>query len=459
MRISSTVEKSIEIIRWCLFNKKPLYQGCARFGHTRAYVARACKLYGHIADPQCREMISLYKKLQENDNFHSRREKKKSKGESQPEAIKEEGVVFDAESGMVDSRGFNHVKTLDEILSEAKVDLNLWEVERHLVNKWDVTNAIGGVFQNWQVKVWLKKREEVEIAFNFEQFYKELLTEHQPTEYKSVKYPETEKNLLEINIFDLHLGKLCWGQESGLDYDSKIASQRFLYALDQLILRSQYYKCERILFPVGNDFFNSDTDINTTHAGTWQAEDSRWQKTFKTGIDLLVKAIDYLRERAPVDVLVIPGNHDWTRSFFIGETLFAWYRNDKHVDINNSPNPRKYYEYGNTLLGFTHGHLEKPEALRSLMAYESKEAWARTRYKEFHCGHWHRKLATKHVVIGKQLMSNEELGIIIRHMGSMSGTDAWHHRSGYVGPNKSAEAFIWNYEDGLNAQFNVNINI
>src|SRR5690606_24991317 len=280
MRISSTVEKSIEIIRWCLFNKKPLYQGCARFGHTRAYVARACKLYGHIADPQCREMISLYKKLQENDNFHSRREKKKSKGEPQPEAIKEEGVVFDAENGMVDSRGFNHVKTLDEILSGAKVDLNVGEVERHLINKWDVTNAMGGVFQNWQVKVWLKRKSKEELEL-FEVFLNSIKA-YAP-EYKGIDHKVDGRYALEISVADLHIGKFGYGKETlDGDYDTEIAIQRYQDAIDFFISQTKHLsgQIDQIILPCGNDLINIDNIRNETSSGTPQSVDSRWHRMF-----------------------------------------------------------------------------------------------------------------------------------------------------------------------------------
>lgn len=472
-------KKAIEILQWCISNNQSLQQGCKKFNVADSYLRNTrydINKY-KLKSADINNFLNLY------DNF-----KKTPKEKERQEGSEEHNIFTEDNTGHAsyEYKGDKMITSLDEAIEFFKIDTKIWEVERYLCNSYPVSARVreqniewvknsktGGSTMlgtsirenkwttkvNYQVKVWLKKRVEMVQAIDFDKFFKDLLVRHKPVVYKPVKYQKAEKNLLEINIFDLHVGKLTWREETGQDYDSKIASERFRYALDQLLIRSGSYKCERILFPVGNDFFNSDTDVNTTHMGTWQSEDSRWQKTFKTGCKLLIEGIDKLREIAPVDVLVIPGNHDWTRSFFLGETLYAWYRNDKNVSINNSPNPRKYYEYGQTLLGFTHGNLEKPEALRSLMALEAKEAWARVRYKEFHCGHWHRKVTTKYAVVDKQRLTDEELGIIIRHMSSMSGTDSWHHKQGYQGPNKSAEAFVWSHEDGLQAQFNVNINI
>jgi hypothetical protein len=268
-----------------------------------------------------------------------------------------------------------------------------------------------------------------------------------------------EGNILEVNLFDLHLGKLCWKGETGYDYDSHMAYDRFMYALKQLVHRATSEGFSKVIFPIGNDFFNSDTIWNETTAGTRQSEDSRWQKTFQKGTQLLVEGIDYMRGFADVHALIIPGNHDEQRSFFVGETLAAYYRKAPNVVIDNSPAPRKYMEFGNVLLGWTHGDKEKSESLRSLMAGEAKQAWGRTMYREFHCGHWHRKLTKKTVTLAKMPLVDEELAMTVRHMGSLSGTDAWHFKHGYIGPTKSSQSLLWSPEHGLMAEYNVNINL
>jgi hypothetical protein len=42
-------------------------------------------------------------------------------------------------------------------------------------------------------------------------------------------------------------------------------------------------------------------------------------------------------------------------------------------------------------------------------------------------------------------------------MSSLSGTDSWHHKKGYIGARKSAEAFLWDRENGLQNQTYFNI--
>lgn len=443
-----SVDKAIEILRWCLTHSKTLGEGSKNFGYSRDYVSRVCKKYTHIDDPKCRELATLYNKL------HKRSHRSSPSDSVGPIAIEKEETVFDVDSGVIDARGFSHVKTLDDILTEAKVDLNIWEVERHLINKWDVTNAYGDVYQNWQVKVWLKQRLEAVMAFDFESVYKDLLNKYKPIPYKPIKYnTKREKNLLFVNIADLHCGKLAWNEETGEDYDIKIASYRFKYALDVLLQRTSGCEFDRILFVVGNDFFNSDTPANTTTAGTPQDEDTRWQKTFQLGFKLLIEAIDKLRQFAFVDVVVIPGNHDSTRAWFCGHSLAAWYREDNNVAVDNRVLFRKYYRYGKVLLGLTHGNEEKESILAQLMAHEAKADWAETDFHEWILGHVHRKRAWNY----KVPIYNEDLGVTVRYMSSLSGTDAYHFKKGFVGSNKSAEAHLWNFDSGHIAQFNVNV--
>ena len=86
-----------------------------------------------------------------------------------------------------------------------------------------------------------------------------------------------------------------------------------------------------------------------------------------------------------------------------------------------------------------------------IMAQENPTAWAMSYYREFHLGHLHHKKE------GRFNATNELQGVMVRHMSSLSGTDSWHHKKGYIGARKSAEAFLWDKEKGLLNQSYFNI--
>ena len=252
-------------------------------------------------------------------------------------------------------------------------------------------------------------------------------------------------NLLVPNIFDLHLGKLAWGQESGEDYDIKIASQRFRDALEDLIEKSKGYDIERIMFPIGNDFFNSDKSkpFPMTTNGTPQTDDVRWQKMFRIGVQLITEAVIRLSSIAKVDVITVFGNHDEERVFYLGETIAAVFAKQDGISINNNPTMRKYYRWGQCLLGLTHGKYEKAQDLPMIMAQESKEMWAETFYREWLLGHLHhrQKFLTQE--------TKDYRGVRVTYLTSPSSSDSWHVERGYTGAIKGAEAYIYNMDEGL----------
>lgn len=362
----------------------------------------------------------------------------------------------------------NHIKTLDQLLKACEVDLSTWRVKDHTVNKWDVTSWKSGkaeTRQNFQVKARLERIQEMVDTINVAEIFREMTKEYQAPALNPTLLPQTksfeeylpeEDNLLEISIFDLHIGKLAWGGETGENYDTKIARERFMSSIETLLARASGFNYERILFPVGNDFFNSDTIFNTTTKGTPQDEDLRWQKTFQVGVTLLVDAINLLKQTgAAVDVVVVPGNHDFERSFYMGGYLEAWFRDDEQVTVDNSATPRKYYRYGEVLIGLTHGSEEKESSLPMIMANDilSKPHWSETTYHEWHLGHQHRKKDVKYVA------TNEDLGVTVRYLSSLTGTEEWHHKKGYIGQIKAADAFLFNAHLGLIAHINSNYKV
>jgi hypothetical protein len=264
--------------------------------------------------------------------------------------------------------------------------------------------------------------------------------------YPKLKHAPIRGGMLyEIGIPDLHFGRLSWEEETGEDYDIKIARRMVDSVLRNLLSYADKFPINRILLPLGNDFFNvNDKEENTSH-GTRQQEDTRWQKTFKTGRIMATGMIDLCAAIAPVDVVIVPGNHDEERIFYLGDALECWYHACSQVKIDNRAVKRKYYTYGKNLIGLSHGS-EEQKKLTALMPLEVPELWSTSKYREWHCGHIHRKSDMVQRV-------DEELGIVIRVLRSLAPADAWTFEHGFVGAVQAAEAFMWHPENGIVAQF------
>lgn len=358
--------------------------------------------------------------------------------------------------------------SLEEILKENGVDQNTWFVKKFKIHTswgyrkdrsvdWKVKNGIvehGEVHDTGKMLVVAFHHHEVDlerkvVEVNYRQVMedlKETAKQYSPT-YPKLEFKRPENGLLfEISMPDLHFGRLTWAEESGEDYDIKIAEEMVKRAVTTLLGEVTKYPIEKIVLPFGNDYFNVNSKANTTVNGTPQQEDTRWQKTFRKGRELAVWVIDACSSVAPTDVVIISGNHDEEKMFFLGDVLEAWYHGNPMVSVDNRAPKRKYYAYGKVLLGFTHGCDLKIDKLFGLMPVEVAKEWSGSLYREWHIGHLHQTKATTNNI-------HQELGITIRTMRSLVPADAWTYNSGYIGGLRAAEGLVWDPENGLLAQF------
>jgi predicted phosphodiesterase len=326
-------------------------------------------------------------------------------------------------------------KDIDYLLKAHGYDLKVWELVSARNNIWNVYSKQDGIQTLYSSKIIVKPRKDTISIEELEEHFKEFSEKYKSPINKNYKFISSNK-MFEIPVMDLHLGKLGWEKEVGENYDYRIAETRFLKVINDFINRTKHYNFDKIIFPIGNDWFNFDTIEGTTTHGTKQDNDLRWQKLFLKGIELLIKAIDMLSEVAPVEIFYVSGNHDKTTSYYATNYIYAWYRNSKNITVSIEPQTRKYIEFGNCLIGYAHGDTEK-KRIDGIMQVEARESWGRTKFHEWHLGHLHSE------------QTKEENGIIIRNISSITGSDAWHIESGYVGAIRKAQAFVWDKEIGL----------
>lgn len=359
------------------------------------------------------------------------------------------------------------ITTVQDALEHFKIDLSVWEVERYKVKTsegyrkdrrvvWQVTDGQvvhGDVHDSgklliapmFHVQVSLRrKKSEIRARQVIQDFIADA-KKHAPRYPKLITSKPTGL-WFEIDMPDIHFGKETWAEESGEHYNLSIARDIVLSSLDRLLSYAASFKAEYIILPMGNDFFNSNNKENTTSHGTPQQEDTRWTRTFREGRRLAVEMIDRCAAVAPVSVIMIAGNHDEERLFYLGEVLDAQYSKAKHVTVDNRAKKRKYVQFGNNLIGFTHGYHEKLAKLPSLMPIEEPLWWACSRNREWHLGDKHHKVDLLH-------RTEDVDGVTIRVLRSLSATDTWHFDKGYVGTPRSAEGFLWDKSDGVIAQF------
>ena len=299
-----------------------------------------------------------------------------------------------------------------------------------------------GWLKTKEASIFIKNKEGI-ISFDEmrEKFIEEIST-YAPKykEYKRKKIKD--KHLLVIDIADLHVGKLADESETGDKYNSDIAIKRALEGVKGILDKASGFPIDKILFIIGNDVLHVDGHNNTTTSGTKQDVDGMWYKNYALARDLYVKIIEMLVTVADVHITHNPSNHDFISGFMLADSIYCWFRNHKNITFDVSNNHRKYFVYGKNLIGSSHGDGAKMQDMPLLMANEAPKEWAETFYRYIYLHHIHHKDVTK-FKSGKDYQ-----GVTVEYMRSPSGTDAWHHKSGYCHAPKAIEGAIHSKEFG-----------
>ena len=249
--------------------------------------------------------------------------------------------------------------------------------------------------------------------------------------YKQIKRDKVkEPHLLVVDPSDIHIGKLSTKEETGDEYNVEIAVKRVLDGVEGLMKKCNGFSFDKVMYIIGNDILHTDSPKRLTTSGTPQDTDGMWYNNFITAKNLHIKVIEMLLTVADVYVQYDPSNHDYTSGFFLADTISSWFANNKHVKFNTSISHRKYFRYGNNLIGSTHGDGAKEADLPLLMAHETGIDWAECKHKYIYTHHIHHK------------KSKDYMGVTVESMRSPSGPDSWHHRNGYLHSPKGIDAFI-----------------
>ena len=279
------------------------------------------------------------------------------------------------------------------------------------------------------------KAEESEFLSRFEELKKEFLSDINDNSPRYSHKNKSGKYLLEIAIPDFHFGKYNSVETLKDQADKFINSSIGLYEK-----AASKYDLDLVLFPIGNDFINSDTLLYTTTKGTPQHDNASWKETFRTSWESVVKVIDYIASNHNVHVPIVQGNHDYQKMFFLGDVLYnRYHKSGNIVVVDNSMNQRKYFSYHKNLFGYTHGNAEKHADLPILMATEQPTLFAECPNRYFRLGHLHRHIHT------------ESFGVGITVLPSLSKPDEWLKNQGYNININRCQGYIFDKEKGLDS--------
>lgn len=265
------------------------------------------------------------------------------------------------------------------------------------------------------------------------------------------KHFDSEGDILEVDLADLHLGLYCSEEEVGEKYNTNIAKKRVEDAIRDIEGRCVGRKFRKVVFAVLGDLIHVDNLNNSTTKGTRQDVDSRLHEMFNESLDLMIMAISRLGCIAPIDVVWNSGNHDMVTGWALGKAVEMAFIKDENVHFYNNFTPRKALRYGKVLIGWSHGE-EKEQVLARWLQNEYAVDWGKSLYREVHTGHLHHSSSFKSVLED----SNE--GVVCRGINSLCPSSSWEHGQGYPKMAKQMQCFVWNVDKGLQEQWYITVN-
>ena len=318
---------------------------------------------------------------------------------------------------------------------------NEWEFTYVTTSTWNQHTKEQTTKQLYAVKFKVKPIvDEANIDDAIECAKKLFTSQIEPLKLKIYSKDNTlnKNKLLEIPAIELHLGKMAWNGDTGQDYDKDIATNRFYYILEQIINIQEQEQCDTALITIGNDFFNSDTVNATTTKGTPQTNDLRWKKMFLLGLKLYTEFLETLRSKFnKIDVRLCSGNHDKMSSFYLYLALQQYFRNDDKLQFSDNYKDYQCYQFGKCAIFFGHGDSNLKRIIQSIPAEFYKE-WGSSVFRELHLGHLH-----------KEVVVDDQSGMITRRIGSPTGTDQWHYEERFIGSTQKHQVFVWDANTGL----------
>ena len=264
--------------------------------------------------------------------------------------------------------------------------------------------------------------------------------------FKRVASPK--KSLSELctvyTITDYHVGAYSWKEETGADWDIDIAEGTLLKGISDLMNGSP--DSDQAVFCQMGDFLHWDGLLAVTPtANNVLDADTRYPLLVQVAIRLCIRAVEMLlHKHKHVHVVICEGNHDLTGSVWLQAIMRVAFKQNERVTVDDSVFPYYSFVWGNTFLGWHHGHLARINRLASKFFSEPRfrKQLANAEYIYLATGHFH----TKEV--------REESGAVIERHPTLNARDA-HGARGFDHSQRGAIAITYSKKNGETTRITV----
>jgi hypothetical protein len=329
---------------------------------------------------------------------------------------------------------------------EPKDDIELAALHKINLDKYVITNYWSKLQPNGDFTSSIFSKRKQPQDYSPEDFSK-FLENYKPNNISITKqYVNVDKDHVdvEISIADYHLAK----KHIDGDNNPEDRALRYFNIAQSLVQKVRAnYNINTVVLPISNDFFHTDNYQNQTTNGTPQDTIMDYSSEYELGFAILVDTINMLRQHCnDVTVVLVQGNHDRTKSFYLAHALDVYFKNDFDVEFIREHSVIKAKVLGNTFIGWHHGNC-KIDDLPLLFAThpEYSHFFGNAKYREIHTGDKH------------HYMAKEVKGVRIQQMPSLSGTDRWHLDNNFVHSVRAALALVYDRKLGKICEFETRI--
>lgn len=238
-------------------------------------------------------------------------------------------------------------------------------------------------------------------------------------------------------VTDYHLGMMAWHEESGEDWDMKIAEELLLDWFGMAISSSPNSSVG--IFAQLGDFMHWDGLEAVTPQNKHNLDaDTRIQKLIRVTIRVTRQIIEMMLQKHDHVVVLFPGgNHDPASTLWLREAFSSFLTDHERVTVDNSADSYCVYEHGLTSLFFHHGHKRRVKNIDDVFVAKFREIFGRTKYSYAHMGHFHhRDVKETNLMIIEQHRTLAAKDAYASHGGWLAGREAqsitYHKKYGEV---------------------------
>jgi len=375
------------------------------------------------------------------------------KGNQTPDEFKE-GMVINADGSRVYERliaiANEDDKSPSRIMYLCGLDPDQWKVLKLTLNTWQmgyidhsgryvkvdedgrrqvVTEKTANAIPLYQCKLIVAPVDPGELTFaTVKDFFANYKPPTGARQYKSRQYLPGAL-VLEDTVVDPHFALKPHQGENEIE-------DRIIATTEDIIARCKGEKIEKILELYVGDIFHFDTPTITTTGGTQVEASLSPAEMFSQALDLLTWRATELSKIAPVEIIMVPGNHDRMTSYYLLMAIAAWFKDVDNIQVDTNTIERKYRKFGKCLVGWAHGDIPKSR-IGDWLQVEAKEEWGETDFHEIHVGDKHHQATA------------ESGGVIVRNLPTLAQSSGWEYRKAFVGALRTNISFVWDQERGL----------